>query len=351
MIKMLGRRLWAKLKPTVITDLSNTTGLDRLGELNDRIVELETLMASMNRSFRIGLDSVQSEIQLDRELAHKRIFLPNVALANIEANGPFLPYSTCSAADFFHPRYGQICEMLRHPHRFHRKLWEWVFIVHHLQISDMLTDGRRGLVFGVGHERLPSLFASLGATITATDAPAHVGVAGGWAQTSQHSQSLEQLRYRDLVADAVFDQKVSYQVCDMNNIDKELVGYDFVWSSCCFEHLGSIEAGIQFVINSVEQTLKIGGIACHTTEYNLSSNDETVDMADTVIYRKQDIESLIQRLRERGHEVKPFVAAPDSHVLDFYVDTPPYNSEQPHLKLWLGKYITTSVGLVIKRGK
>lgn len=103
-----------------------------------------------------------------------------------------------------------------------------------------------------------------------------------------------------------------------------------------------------FVINSVEQTLKSGGVACHTTEFNLSSNDHTVDNDSTVIYRLNDINELADRLRARGHHVEPIVIAPDAHFMDFYVDVPPY-TDLPHLKLKLGKYITTSIGIVVKK--
>jgi hypothetical protein len=68
-----------------------------------------------------------------------------------------------------------------------------------------------------------------------------------------------------------------------------------------------------------------------------------------VIYRKRDIEELTQRLEARGHSVSSFAIAPDSHYLDHYVDVPPY-SHNPHLKLALSGYVTTSVGLVIQRG-
>jgi hypothetical protein len=107
---------------------------------------------------------------------------------------------------------------------------------------------------------------------------------------------------------------------------------------------------MQFVVNSVERTLKIGGTAVHTTEFNLSSNTDTVTEGDTVIYRKRDIEELVKRLEDRGHHVQPFRVAPDSHYLDSFVDVPPYTSN-PHLKLQLGKFVATSVGLVITRGR
>ena len=148
---------------------------------------------------------------------------------------------------------------------------------------------------------------------------------------------------------ATFEGRVRWQICDMRDIDPALIEYDFCWSSCCFEHLGDLRAGMDFVIASVEKTLRIGGVAVHTTEFNLSSNTDTVDQGPTVIYRRQDIEHLIAELRGRGHEVDDFRLAPDSLAIDGFVDTPPYAG--PHLKLQLGQYAATSVGLVIRRGR
>jgi len=102
------------------------------------------------------------------------------------------------------------------------------------------------------------------------------------------------------------------------------------------------------VIESVEQTAKPGGVAVHTTEFNFSSNDDTIESGPTVLYRRCDMESLVQRLSDLGHDVQPFVIAPDLHFLDFHVDLPPF-SDQPHLKLKFGKYVATSAGVAIRK--
>jgi len=206
------------------------------------------------------------------------------------------------------------------------------------------------LVFGVGTERLPALFASMGAKIVATDASAANAQEMGWANTNEYAANLQTLRYPEIIDGNLFDSNVSYRVCDMNNIEPDLVDFDFNWSSCCFEHLGSIEAGLQFVVNAVEKTLRVGGIAVHTTEYNLSSNDLTVDSGGTVIFRNRDLLELVQRLQERGHIVQPFVVAPNSHHLDFHIDMPPY-AQDPHLKLLLMSHVSTSAGIVVQRGR
>lgn len=297
------------------------------------------------------LAALQSRIELIEGqfgAAENHFYAPRPPFTTGDSDA-FMQFSTCSAADIVNPRYGQICDMLKHPVDWHRKLWEWVFVVHHLRDSGVVKPGSRGLVFGVGSERLPALFASLGAEIVATDAPVHIAETQGWTETGQHVSSLAQIRYPEIVDGDVFDANVSYRICDMTNIPEDLEGFDFNWSSCCFEHLGDLEAGMDFMINAVEKTLRPGGIAVHTTEFNLSSNECTVEEGATVIYRRRDIEELIRRLRDRGHSVKEFTVAPAEHRWDFHVDTPPYTSKV-HLKLLLESYVATSAGIVVQRG-
>lgn len=306
-----------------------------------------------DQDLRAEIVSLQNRIDaLENTLGDlkKRQFLPMPPFHTSTADAPFMQFSTCSTVDFLHPRYLEICSLFRHPFQWHRKLWEWVFVVHHLLESGVVKPGSKGLVFGVGNERLPAMFAGMGASIVATDAPDDVSEKSGWKASGQHFSNLQALRCTDIVDGDVFDAKVSYQTCDMNNIGPELAGFDFNWSSCCFEHLGDLEAGMQFVINAVEKTLRVGGIAVHTTEYNLSSNDATSDTGVTVIYRHRDLVELVQRLRDRGHIVQPFLAAPASHYWDFHVDVPPY-AQQPHLKLLLQQHIATSAGIVVQRGR
>ncbi|MEX3999105.1 hypothetical protein AB4Y38_09435 [Paraburkholderia sp. EG285A] len=266
-------------------------------------------------------------------------------LASKSADRPFMPFSTCSVSDFLHPRYDELCRVINHPRQFHRKLWEWVFILHHLEQAGALKEGSRGLGFGVGLERLPSVFAARGVTVVATDAPPEIGAS--WNGSGEHSDTLAQLRYPDLVAEDVFASKVSHRYEDMTTISADLTGFDFTWSACCFEHLGSLDAGMEFVFNSLG-TLRPGGIAVHTTEFNLSSNDRTIDSGPTVLYRRQDMEMLVERLTKDGHQVNPFIIAPDSHYLDGYVDLPPY-SHEPSLKIKLEEFVTTSVGIVVRK--
>lgn len=277
------------------------------------------------------------------------IFLPSADVYRVNPDSAFMEFSSCSSRDFFHPRFAEICGYIEVAERFHRKVWEWVFITHQLIKSEVIHQGARGLVFGVGQETLPAAFAERGAFITATDAPISIAQGAGWTGSGEFAQGLAQMPNCS-VDRGEFERLVEWRECDMNAIGSEFVGYDFCWSSCCLEHLGSLRAGMDFIINSVEKTLKIGGVAVHTTEFNLSSNEYTLESGPTVLYRRCDIEQLICELEDRGHVVEPFKVAPDSLVIDGYVDTPPYLSS-PHLKLSIGSFASTSAGLVIRRGR
>ncbi|OLL28460.1 hypothetical protein BTH42_27235 [Burkholderia sp. SRS-W-2-2016] len=359
-LKVIGRPIWKRMQFRINAAIDKRVENDRaevvqLRQLaSDLKKEIDSLQIEKNQIvLHADLDQRIAEmvrnVDLDKRIADmigQRIFVPPHAPA--DTGIPFMRNSTCSVSDLMHPKYEEICRRIKFPPHFHRKLWEWVFVIHHLEQQGMLTAGKRGLCFGVGQERLPALFASYGCDIIATDAPPEIGVANGWAETGQHSNALEELRCGEIIDDAEFDRRVSHQFCDMTAIRDDLTGFDFTWSSCCFEHLGDLEAGIQFVINSVEKTLKPGGVAVHTTEYNLLSNDETLTSGPTVIYRKRDIEDLASRLRARGHDVQPIIIAPNDYPLDFHVDAPPYIGN-PHLKLRLAEHTATSIGLVIRR--
>jgi len=131
----------------------------------------------------------------------------------------------------------------------------------------------------------------------------------------------------------------------MNKIDADLVGFDFVYSSCAFEHVGSIELGLQFVKNSLK-CLRPGGIAVHTTEFNVFSNDATIDNQQTVLFRRQDIDRLAADLASQGHEIVLNYKA-GSWPFARHIDVPPWCGV--HLKVQLEQYVSTSLALLIKK--
>lgn len=239
------------------------------------------------------------------------------------------------------------CAQLGEAPRFHRKLWEWVFIGETLRRRKLLEPGRKGLGFGVGQEPLVAAFAAAGCDILATDLDPDRAADAGWVRTGQHAAGLAQLNDRGLCNAHEFARRVSYRMVDMNDVPPDLGGFDFCWSSCCLEHLGDLDAGLRFIERSLA-CLRPGGLAVHTTEFNLSSTTKTVESGPTVIYRRRDIERLVERLAASGHQVAPIDWNRGQGVLDGFVDIPPY-ADNPHLRLTLGKYVSTSIGLIVTR--
>jgi SAM-dependent methyltransferase len=232
--------------------------------------------------------------------------------------------------------------------RYHRKLWEFAVIAQALHERGLLRMGARGLGFGVGHEPLPAYFAARGCRITATDLHAEAAAGVGWIETAQHAAGLDPLQRPDLCPPDVLIDRVAFRPADMTAIPPDLGGFDFCWSACALEHLGSLAAGLDFIEASLA-TLRPGGVAVHTTEFNLSSDEHTVDHQGTVLFRARDLRELADRLTAAGHHVAPLDLTPGGGPVDRYLDLPPYRAE-PHLKLALERFYTTSVAIVVTRG-
>lgn len=254
----------------------------------------------------------------------------------------------CTQEQFSSPWYLDWCGRMAGAAKLHRKQWEFCYIGQALSERGMLGEGRRGLGFGVGLEPLPALFATSGCTIVVTDVEQTVAEAAGWAETGQHAAGLESLNDRGICSAADFQRLVSYRTVNMNQIPADLRDFDFLWSACSLEHIGSLEHGKQFIYRAME-CLRPGGIAVHTTEYNLSSDTDTFESEHLSLYRKRDIEDVVRTLRAAGHVVD--VNFTDGTApADQYVDLPPFLA-LPHLRLEIGGYITTSLGLIIGKGR
>jgi hypothetical protein len=253
----------------------------------------------------------------------------------------------CKAEDLESEWYKRWCNELQEEPRYHRKQWEYVYILQALFERGCIEKGKSGMVFAVGTEPLPSLFAKHGCTILATDIFPEQGMEKGWGATDQLCFGIDSLNTRKLVSDAEIRQLVRYRPVDMNDIPADISGYDFNWSSCSFEHLGTIEKGLAFLRNQLN-TLRSGGWAVHTTEYNISSDDQTQDNNDTVIFRQQDINRVVTELRTEGHYVEPVDYSLGGMPEDYAVDVFPHE-QKVHLKLQVGEYVVTSIGLIIRK--
>lgn len=240
------------------------------------------------------------------------------------------------------------CAEMKEQPRMHRKQWEHTYILQALHERGCIQPGKRGLAFAVGTEPLPAVLAKHGCEIVATDLNPEEGTKLGWTNGNQLCFGVDSLNTRGICDATLFNERVTYRAVNMNNIPKDLTDFDFNWSSCSFEHLGSIKKGMAFIQNQLS-TLKHGGWAVHTTEYNISSNTETQDNnKSTVIFRQRDIDEMVKLLRDSGHVVEEVDYSLGGQPEDFAVDLFPY-SQNVHLKLQLEKYVVTSIGLIIQK--
>ncbi|MGC8468310.1 MAG: class I SAM-dependent methyltransferase [Acetobacteraceae bacterium] len=252
----------------------------------------------------------------------------------------------CTQAQFETDAYRYWCGEIREEPRHHRKQWEFCYILQALGEAGMLAPGRSGLGYGVGTEPLTAVFAARGCAVVATDLDVAEAQRIGWAATNEHAGELAALNARGICPPERFAANVRFRVADMNAIPEDLRGFDFTWSACCLEHLGSIRQGLAFIENSLA-TLRPGGVAVHTTELNCSSDRDTIDHAGTVLFRRRDLMALARRLAAAGHALRLNFNLGDQ-PLDVHVDAPPY-AVDGHLKLLLENFVTTSFGLIVRK--
>lgn len=169
-------------------------------------------------------------------------------------------------------------------------------------------------------------------------------MAAGWAADGQFAVDPAALNRHGLCDADAFAERVAVRTVDMRAVPGDLRGFDFTWSSCAFEHLGSLQAGIDFVAAQM-RCLRPGGVSVHTTEHRVGRGRHTVDGVGTVLYRRRDLRRLAWELRRRGHGIRLGFAAGDAPE-DAHVDVPPYTDV--HLRTLVGSFPTTSYGIVVR---
>lgn len=249
------------------------------------------------------------------------------------------------------------CSELRIPVVFHRKVWELVYVLQAMFEHGHLKAGSRALGFGCGEEPITSYLASLGMRVTITDLEPAQAQLAGWSDTNQHAASLAQAYKPYLVAIEDFESRVELQYVDMNDIPSALKDYDLCWSICALEHLGSIEKGLSFIESSLE-TLRPGGLAVHTTEFNINPEGPTIDNWVTVLFQQRHIRALAERLRSKGHFVAELSFDLGKGAMDRFIDVPPFHHDMPaemqewigdqyHLKVGFDGFVTTCLGFIV----
>ena len=211
----------------------------------------------------------------------------------------------------------------------HRKLWEWCYILRAAEENGKLAAGASALGFGVGSEPLPAALASFGMTVVATDREPEASA--GWAVSGQHMENLVSLAKPDVVPDDVLARHVTARHVDMNAIPDDLGRFDLVWSSCALEHLGTPQAGLDFIMRTLE-LLEPGGLAVHTTELELTPRLATADYGHLAVYRTDDLDGLASRVRQAGCELTTNWYVSMDTPADRFVCTPPLYRGSPEAR-------------------
>lgn len=222
---------------------------------------------------------------------------------------------------------------IKQPWVCHRKLWEFSIVKEAMEKAGVVGPGRRGLAFGVGLDPLVAYFANKGCEIVASD------FGQPWWPDWQ-----QRLNDRNICPPDEFARFVTCRTADMNWIPADLRNFDFCWSCCSLDHLGSILLGRRFLHKQLD-TLKPGGVFVHTGEYNLSSDWDTVDYSHTVVWTWWDVTQTWLSLKCQGCHID-FDYTAGKHPLDLGID----QSGNTHLRLMIGRAMSTSFAIVGAKG-
>jgi SAM-dependent methyltransferase len=206
---------------------------------------------------------------------------------------------------------------IRERHAIHRRAWEHAFVLQALAQMGKMQQGMSGLGFASGGP-LPAYLASKGCDLTVVDA---------------QTPAADALFRSELLDRPAFDRKVKLRAADMSAIPQDLRGFDFCWSVGKLQHAGSVDRAMKFMEDMVD-TLKPGGVAVHTTEFNFTIDDQNIDNWQIVLFQRRHFEEMAQRLARKGCRVLPLDFNVGSRPLDRFIDVPPLEMESPNIKDW-----------------
>ncbi|MGX9962440.1 class I SAM-dependent methyltransferase [Roseomonas sp. F4] len=248
----------------------------------------------------------------------------------------------CTAAQFDDAAFTEISEAMRMSPGRTRRNWEQTWVVSTLASAGVIAPGKRGIGFGVGGERIPSLLASRGVKVVATDKPAAPAKSKVGADMNRIA-----IFHPDILLLEDFEQLVEYRSVNMLHLPQDLnEQFDFCWSAAAADRLGSPEAATTFIEESLA-CLRPGGIAAHTFSFNMLSDRITANHPTICLLRRSDVEQLAQRLIVQGHSVMPINLYPGRDTADEKIELAP---DAPfRLKKQYGALIGTSFGLAIRK--
>ncbi len=253
----------------------------------------------------------------------------------------------CDAADWFVPELDRIIRQDLHEFpRFHRKQWEFATVFHVLKSLGLLEPTNSALSMGGGKERLSYAVASRIKHLFITDLYD--------AQTMWDCARTEDPE-RFIKSDMPFPvdpSRLSALRMDMRKLEFPDASFDFCYSSCAIEHIGS-DKDFQSHLKEVNRVLKEGGIYVFTTE--LHYGPELIVAPNNYIFSASYLNYLFSQsplLPESEFDANltphrtnyPVPVTLDISILGSYL-----SDSYPHLQLLAGKHPFSSALFVLRK--
>ena len=121
--------------------------------------------------------------------------------------------------------------------------------------------------------------------MTVTDLPSGAAEADHWMGAAQWAADLDATRDEKLCSPEEFAANAEFRPVDMRSIPSDLRGFDFSWSSCAFEHLGTLRRGAEFIHRQME-VLRPGGVAVYDRAQRVQLGD---DRRSETYHRRRDL--------------------------------------------------------------
>lgn len=100
-------------------------------------------------------------------------------------------------------------------------------------------------------------------------------------------------------------KKVTFELWDIIAIPPHFRNsFDLTWPGCVPEHMILLLRRLRFIRSSLG-CLKSDGVSFYTKEFNLTSDNGTVDIPSYSIYKRQVIVAFISAFMEEGFIVEP----------------------------------------------
>lgn len=221
---------------------------------------------------------------------------------------------------------------------FHRKLWEYIHIVHVLKNAGYLYSQNRGLAIGAGREYILYFLAHKVNKIIGID------IYEGEFLGGEDERDIP-LRPEKFAPFLYPRENLDLIRMDSRQLEFENNSFDFVFSVSSIEHFGS-KREIQKSINEMYRILKPGGICVITTELKL--NRLGVNIPNTKIF---NLEKLLDMFKSCGFDMmgeKPVVEI-EQESLENWVKLPEEIHKRPHVIMRSFKTIFTSVLLAFTK--